>query len=223
MCQTEKLLENLPSSMLFLPKDIKIEPAEQLTSISTDIKVEPDLTIEAIPTKAVRPSPPKIDNTTPIPTSQSSFAEEFPLPPQDISIEPFIKVRSPSILQYSHEELPASNKILSPPKILNQDVTTTHLQESVTTHWDTNSMEPADLSNKKPENLTCMPEIDYIKDDDADNMSVYSNSSDPERLEVDMSQVNTKIVFCMLKYSLKNKHTVLNFSIPILTSYLCLS
>lgn len=45
--------------------------------------------------------------------------------------------------------------------------------------------QPADLS-KKAENVTCMPEIDYIKDDD--NVSECSNSSDPERLEVDMSQ-----------------------------------
>ncbi|XP_065156984.1 uncharacterized protein [Atheta coriaria] len=47
--------------------------------------------------------------------------------------------------------------------------------------------EPADLSSRRPENLTCVPELpDFIKDDDA--ASDYSNSSDPERLEVDMSQ-----------------------------------
>ncbi|KAL3272448.1 hypothetical protein HHI36_013928 [Cryptolaemus montrouzieri] len=45
--------------------------------------------------------------------------------------------------------------------------------------------QPADLS-KKTESVTCMPEIDFIKDED--NVSEYSNSSDPERLEVDMSQ-----------------------------------
>ncbi|XP_044758561.1 GATA-binding factor 6-B isoform X2 [Coccinella septempunctata] len=45
--------------------------------------------------------------------------------------------------------------------------------------------QPADLS-KKAENVTCVPEIGYIKEDD--NASEYSNSSDPERLEVDMSQ-----------------------------------
>ncbi|EFA09251.2 GATAd [Tribolium castaneum] len=48
--------------------------------------------------------------------------------------------------------------------------------------------QPADLSNKKPENLTCVPEIDFIKEEVNDNASDYSNSSDPERLEVDMSQ-----------------------------------
>jgi hypothetical protein len=51
--------------------------------------------------------------------------------------------------------------------------------------------QPADLSNKKPENVTCVPEIDFIKEEANDNASEYSNSSDPERLEVDMSQVKT--------------------------------
>lgn len=49
--------------------------------------------------------------------------------------------------------------------------------------------EPADLSSKKPENVTCVPEIDFIKEEANDAASDYSNSSDPERLEVDMSQV----------------------------------
>ncbi|XP_022900329.1 transcription factor GATA-5 isoform X2 [Onthophagus taurus] len=49
-------------------------------------------------------------------------------------------------------------------------------------------LEPADLSNKKPENVTCVPEIDFIKEEVNDAASDYSNSSDPERLEVDMSQ-----------------------------------
>ncbi|KAK4874934.1 hypothetical protein RN001_014294 [Aquatica leii] len=48
--------------------------------------------------------------------------------------------------------------------------------------------EPADLSSKKPENVTCVPEIDFIKEEVNDAASDYSNSSDPERLEVDMSQ-----------------------------------
>lgn len=51
------------------------------------------------------------------------------------------------------------------------------------------TLEPTDLSNKKPENLTCVPEIDFIKEEINDGASDYSNSSDPERLEVDMSQV----------------------------------
>ena len=54
--------------------------------------------------------------------------------------------------------------------------------------------QPADLSNKKPESLTCVPEIHFIKEEANDNASEYSNSSDPERLEVDMSQVSTKFV-----------------------------
>lgn len=53
--------------------------------------------------------------------------------------------------------------------------------------------QPADLSNKKPENLMCVPEIDFIKDEVNDNASEYSNSTDPERLEVDMSQVRIKL------------------------------
>lgn len=53
--------------------------------------------------------------------------------------------------------------------------------------------QPADLSNKKPENLMCVPEIDFIKDEVNDNASEYSNSTDPERLEVDMSQVKLKL------------------------------
>lgn len=50
--------------------------------------------------------------------------------------------------------------------------------------------EPADLSNKKPENVTCVPEIDFIKEEINDAVSECSNSSDPDRLEVDMSQVS---------------------------------
>lgn len=48
--------------------------------------------------------------------------------------------------------------------------------------------EPADLSNKKPENVTCVPEIECFRDEINDVASEYSNSSDPDRLEVDMSQ-----------------------------------
>lgn len=49
--------------------------------------------------------------------------------------------------------------------------------------------EPADLSNKKPENVTCVPEIECFSEEINDVASEYSNSSDPDRLEVDMSQV----------------------------------
>lgn len=188
MCQSENLLENLPSSMLILPEDLKIEPAELPTSISSEIKIEPDLTIEAIPIR--RNSPTGNDNIPNRPTSQGSYVEDFSLSPQDNKslAEPLIKVRPASALQYSPYELP-SNKIVAPtPKILNQYVVK-YVDKSKSEQWDVNPMEPADLSNKNPENVTCMPEIDYIKDE-TDNMSVYSNSSDPERLEVDMSQVN---------------------------------
>lgn len=55
--------------------------------------------------------------------------------------------------------------------------------------------EPADLSNKKPENVTCVPEIDFMKEEINDAASECSNSSDPDRLEVDMSQVQIIILF----------------------------
>ncbi|XP_076264838.1 uncharacterized protein LOC143198940 isoform X2 [Rhynchophorus ferrugineus] len=49
------------------------------------------------------------------------------------------------------------------------------------------SQEPADLSKNRKEHLIC--EIDLPRDDDnMDTQSVSSNSSDPDRLEVDMSQ-----------------------------------
>lgn len=54
-------------------------------------------------------------------------------------------------------------------------------------------LEPADLSNKKPENVTCVPEIEFIKEECNDAASDCSNSSDPDRLEVDMSQVSLSI------------------------------
>lgn len=38
------------------------------------------------------------------------------------------------------------------------------------------------------ETLTCVPEINYIKEE-ADAVSLSSISSDPDRLEVDISQV----------------------------------
>lgn len=50
--------------------------------------------------------------------------------------------------------------------------------------------EPADLSNKKPENVTCVPEIECFSEEINEAASECSNSSDPDRLEVDMSQVS---------------------------------
>lgn len=185
MCQSENILENLPSSMLILPQDLKIEPAELPTSINTEVKIEPDLTIEAIP---MTRSPSQNDNISNQPTSQVPCVEDLSSPQDAKPIEPLIKVRPASSLQYSPVDLPIVNAVVTPsPKILNQDMTN-FVEKATPELWDLNPMEPADLSNKKPENLTCMPEIEYIKDE-TDNMSVYSNSSDPERLEVDMSQV----------------------------------
>lgn len=194
MCQSENLLENLPSSMLVLPEDLKIEPAELPTSINTEVKIEPDLTIEAIP---LTRSPSQIDNISNLPTSQGSSVEDLSFPQDAKPIEPLIKVRPACSLQYSPADLPIVNSVIPAPKILNQDMTN-FLEKPKAEPWDLNPMEPADLSNKKPENLTCMPEIEYIKDE-TDNMSVYSNSSDPERLEVDMSQVR----FFRIEYNIK--------------------
>lgn len=189
MCQSEKLLENLPSSMFILPEHLKIEPAELPTSINTDIKIEPDLTIEAIP---IVNSPSGKDAVTNQPTSHGSSTEEFLSCHQDNKhLEPLIRVRPTNTLKYCPEELPSTNPMLQNPKIVDQEMTNI-MDKSKGERWDIPS-EPADLSNKKPENVTCMPEIDYIKDE-TDNMSVYSNSSDPERLEVDMSQVSFNII-----------------------------
>lgn len=191
MCQSENLLENLPSSMLILSEDLKIEPAELPTSITTEVKIKSDLTIEAIPIKHISPENDIIAN---IPTSQVPSVADFSSSSQDINlIEPLIKVRPTSVLRYSPGDLPIGGAILPPPKILKDDIAS-FVETSKVELWEFNPMEPADLSNKKPENVTCMPEIDYIKDE-TDNMSVYSNSSDPERLEVDMSQVRNYNIF----------------------------
>ena len=68
--------------------------------------------------------------------------------------------------------------------------------------------EPADLSNRRPENLTCVPEIGFIKEEINDAASDYSNSSDPERLEVDMSQV---MPFSNLHYRLPSSKLCTKF------------
>lgn len=64
------------------------------------------------------------------------------------------------------------------------------VHDYTTTGRATPPPEPADLSNKKPENVTCMPEIECFREEINDVASEYSNSSDPDRLEVDMSQVS---------------------------------
>lgn len=74
------------------------------------------------------------------------------------------------------------------------------VHDYTTTARQTPPPEPADLSNKKPENVTCMPEIECFSEEIVNDItSECSNSSDPDRLEVDMSQVrfflNTKVLF----------------------------
>lgn len=65
------------------------------------------------------------------------------------------------------------------------------VRDFTTTGRGTPPLQPADLSNKKPESVTCMPEIECFSEEIVNDVgSECSNSSDPERLEVDMSQVS---------------------------------
>ncbi|KAJ8953943.1 hypothetical protein NQ318_019186 [Aromia moschata] len=110
--------------------------------------------------------------------------------PQEAFREPLIKVRPPSALQYPLEEASVTPVVPQPPpRLLSKDTAAGYATDGRTDAEGRMSpdVQPADLSNKRPENLTCVPEIDFIKEE-GDNVSVYSNSSDPERLEVDMSQ-----------------------------------
>ncbi|KAJ8916129.1 hypothetical protein NQ315_004496 [Exocentrus adspersus] len=176
MCQSEKVLDNLSTSLPINPEDLKVEPAELPCSITNEIKQEPEFTITAIPREAESPAP-SDNNTTN--THPEPLREHIPEPTR----EPLIKVKPPSVLQYSVDETPPA---IVPPRILKQDVTD-FLDRQTEVEGRITPTEPADLSNKRPENVTCVPEIDFIKEEN-DNVSVYSNSSDPERLEVDMSQ-----------------------------------
>lgn len=178
MCQLEKVLDNLTASLPINPEDLKVEPAELPCSITKEIKQEqPELTITAIPREPE--NPPHLDNNH-LHTQPEPLREHL----SDSTREPLIKVKPPSVLQYNLEEQP----VVVPPRILNQDVTN-FLDRQPEEEGRISPVEPADLSNKRPENVTCVPEIDFIKEEN-DNASVYSNSSDPERLEVDMSQVS---------------------------------
>lgn len=99
-------------------------------------------------------------------------------PEQDIQYD---KETEPSNLQESLLKIKAENSarycnIESPKEALDYRNSAMIIQEND---------QPADLS-KKSENVTCVPLIENFNDD---NVSEYSNSSDPERLEVDMSQV----------------------------------
>lgn len=108
-------------------------------------------------------------------------------------LEPLIRVRSASALQITSSPPLIKSERLSPPPppllLLNSGP-----QQLLSDPVD--ALEPTDLSNKKPENLTCVPEIDFIKEEINDAASDYSNSSDPDRLEVDMSQVIINSILC---------------------------
>ncbi|XP_074040849.1 uncharacterized protein isoform X1 [Leptinotarsa decemlineata] len=98
------------------------------------------------------------------------------------SSEPLIKVKPPSALQYIFDS--PSPAVPPASTVLGHDMFMDLGNKLVD---EVSSVEPTDLSNKRTENVTCVPEIDYIKEE-GDAVSVSSNSSDPERLEVDMSQ-----------------------------------
>lgn len=104
--------------------------------------------------------------------------------------EPLPVIRRPEKTSRSPESSPTSSYVH--PDLAHLSTRGMEQQESAPVHLapPMSPEEPADLSNKKPENVTCVPEIDYIKEEINDAASDYSNSSDPERLEVDMSQVS---------------------------------
>ncbi|KAJ8926506.1 hypothetical protein NQ314_021108 [Rhamnusium bicolor] len=160
------------------------EPAELPCSITQEIKSEPEFTIKAISEEPA--DSPEKDNKPP---QTEPFRESLGDAIREALREPLIKIKPPNALQYPLEEQLLTPVAPATPKILNQDVAGFVDKEEDLEGRISPAEEPADLSNKRPENLTCVPEIDFIKEE-ADNVSVYSNSSDPERLEVDMSQVS---------------------------------
>ncbi|CAH0564092.1 unnamed protein product [Brassicogethes aeneus] len=109
---------------------------------------------------------------------KSILKKENESPEINFPSEPMLRIRSESVLKY-------------PKQVEAPQVTCTSLVKlEIDEHGlEEAAVKPEDLSQKpKPENLTCVPEIDFIKEEINDNVSEYSNSSDPERLEVDMSQ-----------------------------------
>ncbi|XP_057670556.1 uncharacterized protein LOC130902427 isoform X1 [Diorhabda carinulata] len=204
--QSEELLENLTASINTLPLDFKIEkpviplqkkvpnsprePTEVVATKPVEIKKEPVYTDE----EDVPHEPKEFESSSGNIVPKVEVSETL-LPPQDVSMdlskdnteehlrEPLIKVKPPSALHYTPES--SNVEISNIPRIISQDFSRFVDNDKSD---NTSSIEPTDLSNKKTEKLTCVPEISYIKEE-ADAVSLSSNSSDPERLEVDMSQV----------------------------------
>ncbi|CAG9864031.1 unnamed protein product [Phyllotreta striolata] len=187
MRQSEKLLENLTSSIRSLPDDFKIEPSEEPRDNARASKLELPVLLKPEPA---------FQETIPTPFGLNKFDSNVPEEPsavQDLSMDlskdtpderesslTISKVVPCTIPRYSYD----SN--LSEPT--RQDYVR-YMNPEIELRDESNPTEPTDLSNKKTENVTCIPEINYIRED-ADTVSVSSVSSDPDRLEVDMSQVN---------------------------------
>lgn len=154
----------------------------------THIKIEPDVTIEPVPALPDIPTVVRLEErkTTPVLRPQLVFLEELgrsgsPVSPPSVIAQhhhhqPRLDVYSPGTRQIQIASEPGGDM----EEVYSLDLSLPQVKDV--------EMEPADLSNKKPEKLTCVPEIEFIKEEINDAASDYSNSSDPERLEVDMSQ-----------------------------------
>lgn len=212
MRQSEALLNNLTTSLTSIPEDLKIETS----SIRSDAVIRPDIIIEAIPDRIpsynnnesldlskhsnLDSREPQVDvKLESSDVAMETISKNEPEHVTNSTIEPRVKVKPPCDLQ-EPEILNVHPRIFNEEPInLQQSFQKQEIKDE-SPHFDSELLikeeldcpvaptEPADLSNKRPENLTCMPEIDYIKDE-GDTASVSSASSDPERLEVDMSQV----------------------------------
>ncbi|XP_028129476.1 uncharacterized protein LOC114325577 isoform X1 [Diabrotica virgifera virgifera] len=203
MHQSEKLLENLRLSLTMTPQNLKVEAPEPPSSNNKELSHQKAQHPTVVRPPEIKSEPPifmeqtrqtyKHVDTEPVITPKVEIVERIPsppTPPQDLSMdlskdsteheepsmrEPLIKVKPASVLQQYPPEPQNLPEITTSPMV----------------HQDFSSapIEPTDLSNKRMEKVTCVPEISFIKEE-ADAVSISSNSSDPERLEVDMSQIN---------------------------------
>lgn len=138
------------------------------------IKIEPDVTIEPVPAFSTSPQ-------APLQTNQEAGKSGSLKPEIVFLVDEEASSPVQNHRQYDH---PTEMDVYedNEEEVYSLDLSLPQAKDE--------EMEPADLSNKKPEKVTCVPEIEFIKEEINDAASDYSNSSDPERLEVDMSQVN---------------------------------